>query len=290
MMIGRAMRGTASPQACFRSRTTVCRAYHDAMRAVASAGLPVVLLENVSRCVRAGTVGCSADARALDRVSVAVRAGEIVLLAGRRGSGKTALLHCAAGVMVPDTGRVTWAGSPVPPAWIALAGSTDLDHAAPTVGEAVEESIGRAQPVWMVDALVTRAMTCAGLELRRATRVDALSPRERTRLRVARAVARTVAQGSEVGLLLIDSSVEREPFSLGAQDVAMLAGRLESALVIGASSLGGGGCAAVRTLVLEHGRLLADLHLAPGPVLTRRGAAAPNAAPRADVDPLPALL
>jgi energy-coupling factor transporter ATP-binding protein EcfA2 len=251
---------------------------------------PLVLLENVSRCVRAGTAGCSADARALDDVSLAVRAEEIVLLAGRRGSGKTTLLHCAAGAMLPDAGRVTWAGSPVPPPWIALAGATDLDQAAPTVGEAVEETIGSAQPVWMVDALVARAMTWVGLELRRSTRLGALLPRERTQLRIARAVARTVARASEVRLLLVDASAERETFSLEARDVAGLARRLGCALVAAAPSLGGGGCAVDRRLVLEHGRLLADLRHAPPLVATRNGEGSPGATPPADVDPLPALL
>jgi putative ABC transport system ATP-binding protein len=47
---------------------------------------------------------------ALAGADLAVHAGEIVSLMGPSGSGKSTLLHCAAGLTVPDTGRVTYAG------------------------------------------------------------------------------------------------------------------------------------------------------------------------------------
>lgn len=45
--------------------------------------------------------------------SVTIRAGESVALMGQSGSGKSSLLHCLAGVLVPDTGQVEVAGSAV---------------------------------------------------------------------------------------------------------------------------------------------------------------------------------
>lgn len=43
-------------------------------------------------------------------VSVTIDAGESVALMGASGSGKSSLLHCLAGVLVPDTGQVEVAG------------------------------------------------------------------------------------------------------------------------------------------------------------------------------------
>jgi putative ABC transport system ATP-binding protein len=48
--------------------------------------------------------------QALQRVSLAVHAGELVLLEGPSGSGKTTLLSVAAGLLLPDSGTVELAG------------------------------------------------------------------------------------------------------------------------------------------------------------------------------------
>ncbi|MFD2025853.1 ABC transporter ATP-binding protein [Promicromonospora aerolata] len=47
---------------------------------------------------------------ALDDASVQVHAGEILALMGPSGSGKSTLLHCLAGILTPDSGRVTYGG------------------------------------------------------------------------------------------------------------------------------------------------------------------------------------
>jgi phospholipid/cholesterol/gamma-HCH transport system ATP-binding protein len=50
---------------------------------------------------------------ALEDVSVDLRPGEHVLLAGLSGSGKTTLLKVLAGLQRPSAGQVTWDGEPV---------------------------------------------------------------------------------------------------------------------------------------------------------------------------------
>jgi iron(III) transport system ATP-binding protein len=60
-----------------------------------------ITLENVSK--RFGTVV------AVDRVSLAVRGGELFFLLGPSGCGKTTLLRCVAGFWQPDAGVIRFA-------------------------------------------------------------------------------------------------------------------------------------------------------------------------------------
>ncbi len=47
---------------------------------------------------------------ALQRANVSVKVGEILAVMGPSGSGKSTLLHCLAGILVPDSGQVTFDG------------------------------------------------------------------------------------------------------------------------------------------------------------------------------------
>lgn len=51
--------------------------------------------------------------RALDHVSIAFSAGTSTAIMGASGSGKTTLLHLLAGIILPDSGAVHYAGSAI---------------------------------------------------------------------------------------------------------------------------------------------------------------------------------
>ena len=51
--------------------------------------------------------------RALDRVDLDIRRGEVVALAGENGAGKSTLVRCLAGDMAANSGRITFAGRQV---------------------------------------------------------------------------------------------------------------------------------------------------------------------------------
>ncbi|MEU3040868.1 ABC transporter ATP-binding protein [Streptomyces diastaticus] len=50
---------------------------------------------------------------ALDGADFSIHAGEVVAVMGPSGSGKSTLLHCLAGVVRPDSGTLTYQGTPL---------------------------------------------------------------------------------------------------------------------------------------------------------------------------------
>lgn len=68
----------------------------------------------LAKSFRAGTPGCCAAVRVLRDVRLTADRGEVIAIAGETRSGKTTLLHCAAGLLRPDAGTVRWFGDWTP--------------------------------------------------------------------------------------------------------------------------------------------------------------------------------
>jgi putative ABC transport system ATP-binding protein len=71
--------------------------------------VPLLLLDDVSRVHGHGET----EVRALDGVTLAVQAGELVAVMGPSGSGKSTLLHLAGGLDKPTSGNVVIEGADV---------------------------------------------------------------------------------------------------------------------------------------------------------------------------------
>ena len=68
--------------------------------------LPLLELENLTHRFPDGTIG-------IDRVNMRIRGGELIVLAGRNGSGKTVLMLHMNGLLKPTGGRVLFEGIPI---------------------------------------------------------------------------------------------------------------------------------------------------------------------------------
>src|SRR5688500_2067186 len=149
-------------------------------------------LRNVSKSYHAGIRGCSAAVTVLRDVDLNVFAGEIVAIAAAPAAGKTTLLMCAAGLIRPDRGAVSWFGGPPrrdgsgKPDGIAYAGDRPFPYAFLTTREALEyAAIVRDLPLRDSDARVTHALERTGLAALADRRVDGLDGGHLSRLALA---------------------------------------------------------------------------------------------------------
>jgi ABC-type cobalamin/Fe3+-siderophores transport system ATPase subunit len=77
--------------------------------------MTALAITSLSKCFRAGAQGCSALVTVIRDLDLALWPGEIVAIEGERGSGRSTLLACAAGLLHPDAGSIFWFGARVPP-------------------------------------------------------------------------------------------------------------------------------------------------------------------------------
>lgn len=94
---------------------------------------PAVLrMEWAHKSFAAGVPGCRARVHVLRGVKLALRPSEFVAITGAKGTGKTTLLLCAAGLMRAELGIVRWGAEARDPAMreYAIATSMETPHAA----------------------------------------------------------------------------------------------------------------------------------------------------------------
>ncbi|MDR1587875.1 MAG: energy-coupling factor ABC transporter ATP-binding protein [Treponema sp.] len=135
--------------------------------------------------------GCTAPA--LSRVSLDIREGECLLIAGSNGSGKTLLMRIIAGLLEPGEGEVLFRGLPLDEQTGAIRRETGLifqDADAQIVGETVEEdaAFGPSNlglPKAEIRERVDGALAAFGLEEKRRSPPRRLSGGEKRRLAAA---------------------------------------------------------------------------------------------------------
>ncbi|MEB4615230.1 ABC transporter ATP-binding protein, partial [Leucobacter sp. M11] len=194
---------------------------------------------------------------ALDRVDVAVAAGEVVAIVGESGSGKSTLARCIAGLERPDRGSVTLAGETLPPGRRGRTpGQMQIVFQDPystlnpmfTVGQSLREALAAAgRPASEVPGLLELVDLDPALAERRPAQ---LSGGQRQRVAIARALA------PRPRVLICDESVSALDVSVQAQILALL-GRLRDelglAMLFITHDLGVVARIASRVLVLRRG-------------------------------------
>ena len=152
-------------------------------------------LRGVCKTYQAGIAGCSASVTVLRDVDLDVAPGEILAIASGVGAGKTTLLLCAAGMLRPDRGTVSWfgrvhrAGVSPRPEGIAYACDRPFPYGFLTAREAVEYSaVVRDLPIGQSASRVAEVLERTGLAPFSDRRVDALDGAGLSRLSIATAL------------------------------------------------------------------------------------------------------
>jgi ABC-2 type transport system ATP-binding protein len=150
-------------------------------------------IQRLVKIYRAGPRGNSEIVRALDGVTLDAAEGEIVGVTGARGAGKSTLLLCAAGLVRPDGGTLTWFGAtlrpPAIPPGIAYVPQRSSYYSFLTVREALEyyatlHDLGTRDRATHVD----RAVRETALTEHATRRVGCLAPQLLQRLGLAQAL------------------------------------------------------------------------------------------------------
>jgi putative ABC transport system ATP-binding protein len=182
--------------------------------------------------LRAVSLGVDVEGQILlDDVNLVVASGEMLVITGPSGSGKTTLALALAGIIEPDRGEVTLAGSPLAtlkdyadrPALVTQDfGLVPVLNASETVGLPLQaRSLEREE----IRERTSRWLSALGLAACAARPVAELSGGQRQRV----AIARALAKGS--GVLIMDEPTAE----LDATNRALLLSLLEAELARGAS-------------------------------------------------------
>ena len=220
--------------------------------------MPLLSISGLS--VRYGAV------QALDGVNLTVRPGELIALAGENGAGKTSLVRCIAGDIMPTQGEVYVSGHRITPdpaaaarqgvavVWQDLALCENLDIAANVL-------LGRESHRMMFsDSRFHRTaasqLDSLGIPLRDTTRrVSTLSGGQRQLVAVARAM------GRKPRLLALDEPTAALGVMESAQVEQLIAGLREkgTTILLACHDIDQMFRLADRIVVLRQGRIVADL-------------------------------
>lgn len=209
--------------------------------------------------------GASRRVIALDDVSLAVSAGELLVVSGRSGSGKTSLLFALAGVERPDSGKVIVADqliSELPPSALAQFRRDTVGFLFQEPGLlpllSAVENVALALRLSGVDDDDARARGLAaladvGLEARSEHRADELSGGEQLRVSLARALAKRPR------LLLADEPTSRLDGETGRVVAGLLRRVADGGVAVVVATHDAEVIAvAGRNVILESGRIVAD--------------------------------
>jgi ABC-2 type transport system ATP-binding protein len=221
--------------------------------------VPALSLRCVTKRYRSPSLGQLAPVTVLRDISLDVSLGEIVVVAGPRGAGKTTLIRCAGGVVRPTFGRVLWLGtearllSTCPTA--AIVGESPLSPASLTVENALRyHGAMRGPELPATSNRLAEILDKVGLAALRRCVVHALPPQSLRRVALAEALvvdARVLlldetvtglcaASADAFGALLLGLASEGRGILIGSRERRVLP-RLDSRrfTLLGGSILGG---------------------------------------------------
>ena len=221
---------------------------------------PALEFLHVTRRWRAGILGSTADAIAIDDCSFSVAPGEIVIVTGGGGAGKSTLLLLAVGQAAPSSGSRRWNGSADPAeARPQLIGARPWEYNFLTVRQALAfhaDRLALSDAALPAPARFVPLMATVGLRGLSRVRLGQLAALDRLRVVVAQALL------ADPRLICCE-----EPFAFCGPDERLAAARLvrtvagrgiaviiatRDATTLGALGLGD------RTLRLERGRIVSE--------------------------------
>ncbi|MEO8218950.1 MAG: ABC transporter ATP-binding protein [Acidobacteriota bacterium] len=168
--------------------------------------VPALSLRSITKRYRSPALGALAPVTVLRDISLDVSLGEIVVVVGPRGAGKTTLIRCAGGVSRPTFGRVLWLGtdarllSTCPSA--AIVGESPLSPGSLTVENGLRyHSAVRGPELPASSSRLTEILAKVGLAALRRSVISALPPQALRRVAIAEALI------VDARVLLLDETV-----------------------------------------------------------------------------------
>ena len=143
---------------------------------------------NSTHLLQGEDLSCTRDDRELfTNLSFSVHPGQVLLLEGNNGSGKTSLLRIICGFREPDTGAVSWCGEEIPHSQyysdMAYVGHMDGIKKELTVLENLRLSLALSQPGKLTIQQALEKVQLVGYD---DTLIQALSAGQKRRLSLAR--------------------------------------------------------------------------------------------------------